>query len=179
MTIPLHLPSSEEAVEGPKDLNTLKSLDNPKEVDNHQNAHDPHKFPSFKALGLGEPLLYLPPLLSSLPARFAPDFKVDDDNPESQFSTETRLPDIDPASLSLHKALHNFRPITQNYASIPYDEAFNWSQLKLPLDEEREWYCVVFRSLRKPGSDSDCKSFGHLEIPFPVADFSLSPLFCR
>jgi len=182
MTIPLHLPSSEENVEGPKVLNNPKSLDNPKELDNpndldnHKNAHDPHQFPSFKALGLGEPLLYLPPLLSSLPARFSPDFKVDDDNSESQFSTETRLPDIDPVSLSLHKALHNFRPVSQSYTSIPYDEAFNWSQLKLPLHEEREWYCVVFRSLRKPGSDSDCKFSGHLKILFQLLT-SLSALY--
>jgi hypothetical protein len=68
--------------------------------------------------------------------------------------TETRLPDIDPTSLSLHKALHHFKPLTTDYADTPYALAFNWSELVLPENEEREWYCVVFRSKRKTGSDS-------------------------
>jgi hypothetical protein len=44
--------------------------------------------------------------------------------------------------------------LTANYAVTPYADAFNWSSLQLPEDEEREWYCVVFRSKRKPESDS-------------------------
>jgi hypothetical protein len=79
--------------------------------------------------------------------------------------TETRLPNIDPASLSLHKALHRFRPLTPDYAGTPYGEAFNWEELVLPEGEERDWYCVVFRSRRKPGSDGGC------EFDYPFAKF--------
>lgn len=67
--------------------------------------------------------------------------------------TETHLPDIDPASLYLHKALHYFRPVTTEYAETPYEAAFNWDELRLPDEAEREWYAVVFRSKRKEGSD--------------------------
>ncbi|KAL0072345.1 hypothetical protein AAF712_000108 [Marasmius tenuissimus] len=111
------------------------------------SADDPHQLPNFDS---GAPVLYLPPLLSSLPLNFerAP---LTSENPP--LYTETHLPNIDPASLSLHKALHRFRPIDGNYASTPYGDAFNWSNLILPEDDEREWYCVVFRSKRKPGSD--------------------------
>ena len=118
-----------------------------------KNARDPHQFPAFNnQLAFHEPLLYLPPLLSSLPKQYTEaDVGIDPQLP--RVVTETRLPDIDPASLSLHKVLHAFRPVTLGYATVPYDEAFNWSELKLPLHEEREWYCVVFRSKRKPGSD--------------------------
>jgi hypothetical protein len=73
--------------------------------------------------------------------------------------TEARLPDIDPTSLSLHKALHHFKPITPDYANTPYDQAFNWSELKLPKDEEGEWFCAAFRSKRKAGSDGICECF--------------------
>ncbi|KAH8828457.1 hypothetical protein DL96DRAFT_1179825 [Flagelloscypha sp. PMI_526] len=113
------------------------------------SAH--HTFPSFEKKS-ETPVLYLPPLLSSLPVGF----------PTSEFSgselyqprlTETRLPDIDQASLSLHKALHSFRPLSSGYANQPYPDAFNWSELELTLEDEREWYCVVFRSKRKEGSD--------------------------
>jgi hypothetical protein len=159
MTIPLRLPSTEDGVETP-----LCS----------KKAQDPHQFPSFHALGLGEPLLYLPPLLASLPAQYSSDIEISVDNPP--LATETRLPDIDPVSLSLHKALHNFRPATQDYAAVPYDEAFNWSELKLPSQEDREWYCVVFRSQRKGGSDSDCK-FPTI-ISFALLIFSLSSVCC-
>jgi hypothetical protein len=70
-------------------------------------------------------------------------------------TTETRLPYIDPVSLSLHRALHYFRPLNDKYASRAYGEAFNWDELRLPEDEEREWYCVAFRSRRKEGSNGD------------------------
>jgi hypothetical protein len=69
------------------------------------------------------------------------------------------MPNIDPPSLSLHKALHHFAPTTSLYARDPYAESFNWSDLQLPEDEEREWYCVAFRSKRNPGSDSGCESY--------------------
>ncbi|KAF9244885.1 hypothetical protein BU15DRAFT_85735 [Melanogaster broomeanus] len=114
---------------------------------------EPHEFPTFDSQTISKPVstvLYLPPLLSSLPLGF----------PEPLFSTGrpplvtgTRLPDIDPVSLSFHKALHHFRPLTEDYATLPYACGFNWSELELPEDEVREWYAVAFRSRRKLGSD--------------------------
>lgn len=141
-------------------------------------GRNPHDLPSFTSEGLAHPsspVLYLPPLLSKLPPKY-PDFdpfpsssslSPSSSSPSSSFPlssptqlpsaliTETRLPDIDPASLSLHKALHKFRPIDSNYAGTPYAEAFNWSELELSEDEEREWYVVAFRSKRKAGSDGE------------------------
>ncbi|KAF8161068.1 hypothetical protein B0H34DRAFT_364878 [Crassisporium funariophilum] len=118
------------------------------------SVNDPHQIPTFSStLEFDAPVLYLPPLLSSLPEKYP----THQDSLKSQFPplvTETRLPDIDPASLSLHKALHHFKPSNSNYADTPYDNAFNWSELRLPENEEREWYCVVFRSRRKTGSDN-------------------------
>ncbi|KAG9220606.1 hypothetical protein CCMSSC00406_0003705 [Pleurotus cornucopiae] len=118
-------------------------------------TRDPHSFPTFDSTTLTEltqPILYLPPLLSSLPERFPPAPAPNAEYPP--LVTETRLPDIDPASFSLHKALHHFKPLNGDYAALPYEEAFNWAELELPKDDEREWYCVVFRSKRKAGSDS-------------------------
>lgn len=116
---------------------------------------DPHVVPSFTSQSLTKPsstVLYLPPLLSSLPQdlSIAPVSSLD----RPPLVTETRLPDIDPVSLSLHKALHHFRPLSDEYADLPYALAFNWSELELPEDEEREWYAVVFRSRREKDSDS-------------------------
>ncbi|KAJ7178530.1 hypothetical protein C8R43DRAFT_1117906 [Mycena crocata] len=110
------------------------------------NPHDVPVFDEKKS----SPILYLPPLLSSLPATF-PSAPIPPENPP--VITQTRLPDIDPASLSLHKALHRFKPYSANYAEQPYSEAFNFDQLVLPKHDERDWYCVVFRSKRKAGSD--------------------------
>ncbi|WRT66158.1 uncharacterized protein IL334_003111 [Kwoniella shivajii] len=125
------------------------------------------------------PILYLPPLLSPLPESHIhhhhhhhhnrghdhPDHLGRDEGKEKDETTrvliqvvealkgfETRLPDIDPASLALHQALHHFKPWDEDYASTPYNEAFNWSSLTLPKGVERDWYCVVFRSRRKPES---------------------------
>lgn len=113
-----------------------------------QTGRDPHNLPNFDANGEPTtPILYLPPLLSSLPKL------LDVDSKNTALTTETRLPDIDPASLSLHKALHHFRPVSDAYADVPYAEGFNWDQLELPIDEEREWYIVAFRSKRRDGSD--------------------------
>lgn len=120
------------------------------------HSRDPHDIPIFDSTSLTEPkipILYLPPLLSSLPAGI-PDSALTPENPP--LVTETRLPDIDPASLSLHKTLHRFRPLDEHYADTPYAQAFNWHELSLPEDEERDWYCVVFRSKRKAGSDGGC-----------------------
>ncbi|KAH0827478.1 hypothetical protein J3R83DRAFT_4172 [Lanmaoa asiatica] len=128
-------------------------------LDDAQPVHepeerDPHVIPTFTAESLTKPrstVLYLPPLLSSLPQDlFALPVSVD----RPPLVTETRLPNIDPVSLSLHKALHHFHPLSEDYAALPYADAFNWLELELPEDEEREWYAVVFRSRRKKGSDS-------------------------
>ncbi|KAF9268869.1 hypothetical protein L218DRAFT_536443 [Marasmius fiardii PR-910] len=116
-------------------------------IDSSTLTKDPHQLPVFDS---GAPVLYLPPLLSSLPKNLPP-FPLSPENPP--LITETHLPNIDPASLSLHKALHRFHPRDSLYASTPYNDAFNWSELILPQDEDREWYCVVFRSRRKAGSD--------------------------
>ncbi|KIO30693.1 hypothetical protein M407DRAFT_68952 [Tulasnella calospora MUT 4182] len=113
---------------------------------------DPHLLPKFTPSSLARPsspVLYLPPLLSSLPPTYP---HVEPPTERPPLHTETRLPNIDPASLSLHKALHHFHP-RHGYAALPYGEAFNWNELELPEDEEREWYVVAFRSRRKEGSD--------------------------
>jgi hypothetical protein len=119
------------------------------------SPRDPHQLPTFVSKSSDTPVLYLPPLLSSLPASLSP-LPIHSDHPP--LTTTTRLSDIDPASLHLHKALHHFGPVTPDYASVPYDESFNWSELTLPEDTERVWYCVVFRSKRKPGSDGERES---------------------
>lgn len=112
---------------------------------------DPHNLPEFDSNGEPtSPILYLPPLLSSLP-RSLPPTKINFEHPP--LKTETHLPDIDPVSLALHKALHKFRPVSDAYADVPYDEGFNWDELELPEDDEREWYIVAFRSKRREGSD--------------------------
>lgn len=104
------------------------------------------------------PILYLPPLLSPLPehdhnhghdhdhhehprvevkevaqltdARQALSESNEPIDPLRDFST--RLPHIDPASLALHQELHHFKPLSNAYASLPYDKAFNWSSLVSP-----------------------------------------------
>lgn len=122
-----------------------------------QTDRDPHNLPTFSANGEPTtPILYLPPLLSSLPHILQP-HKID--SQLAPLTTETRLPDIDPASLSLHKALHHFRPLSDAYADVPYADGFNWEELELPEDEEREWYIVAFRSKRRDGSDGGRKCF--------------------
>jgi len=117
---------------------------------------NPHELPVFDKETLTnprQPILYLPPILSSLPHTYgesqttAPTGRV----PKA---TDSHLPDIDAASLSLHKALHNFTPVTEKYAGTLYAEAFNWDELELPEDDEHDWYCVAFRSLRKADSES-------------------------
>ncbi|KDQ10058.1 hypothetical protein BOTBODRAFT_178432 [Botryobasidium botryosum FD-172 SS1] len=118
---------------------------------------DPHLLPSFSPSTFehhNEPVIYLPPLLSSLPASLPSDSVLPVPPPsQAPLHTESRLPHIDPASLSLHRALHHFHPATPSYAAVPYAEGFNWSELELPEDEEREWYVVAFRSKRRDGSD--------------------------
>ncbi|KAI0305688.1 hypothetical protein B0F90DRAFT_1092047 [Multifurca ochricompacta] len=130
-------------------VSTLSEL--PKEV-----THDPHYPPVFDKHTLTyptQPILYLPPLLSSLPHTF-PVHNPSVLTGRVPKTTETRLPDIDTVSLSLHKALHNFAPLTENYAATSYADAFNWDELQLPEDDEHDWYCVAFRSIRKQSSES-------------------------
>ena len=119
---------------------------------------DPHEKPEFTTANLiqpSEPVLYLPPLISKLPPALG-DVPIPEEYPP--LYTDTRLPNIDPVSLSLHKALHYFKPLNDKYASLPYATAFNWKDLDLPLEEEREWYVVAFRSTRKEGSDGSRES---------------------
>lgn len=137
------------------------------------------------------PVLYLPPLLSALPRRIshtnsnakeaatgnhdfynqyydrAPAHPTGLDipklppHPDRLHPTATRLPDIDPASLALHRALHFLKP-HDGFERLPYAEAFNWDEIGAayrsdgsPTGEiEREWYIVAFRSRRRAGSDS-------------------------
>lgn len=109
------------------------------------------------------PILYLPPLLSPLPEHGHEhdhnhdnhhDYEhsqvevrevigLDDSRQTLSESNEqvdplrdftTRLPHIDPASLALHQTLHHFKPLSNAYASLPYDKAFNWSSLVSPLN---------------------------------------------
>lgn len=131
----------------------------------HQKR-DPHDLPDFSSSDpLTSPVLFLPPLLSSLPHGLSHTPAPSPD--QAPLTTETHLPDIDPASLSLHKALHYFSPLNPHYATQPYAESFNWDALNLPEDQEREWYVVAFRSKRKAGSDSGC------ETSFPPTLFSI------
>ena len=120
---------------------------------------DPHDLPDFSGSNPTSPVLFLPPLLSKLPYGFSHTPAPSPDQPP--LTTETHLPNIDPASLSLHKALHYFSPVSPQYATQPYAESFNWDSLRLPEDQEREWYAVAFRSRRRPGSDSGRK-FGSI-----------------
>lgn len=120
------------------------------------SSRNPHDLPTFPPSQTepSEPILYLPPLLSSLPHQLAShSYSYSASTSRTSLKTETHLPNIDPASLSLHKALHNFRPMNNLYAITEYAEAFNWHELRLPEYEEREWYIVVFRSKRREGSD--------------------------
>jgi len=126
-----------------------------------------HALPDFETADPTCPILYLPPLLSKLPPKYdkndegdhIPHYHPTEPGP---LQTETHLPSIDPVSLSLHRALHKFKPVDDKYAGTPYAVSFNWAQLELPEDEERDWYCVAFRSLRRPGSDS-----GRRSLSFP------------
>jgi hypothetical protein len=111
-----------------------------------QAHHQPP--PAVAAAPHDDPILYLPPLLSRVPHGHGHD-ECDLDH-----EFDTRLPDIDPASLALHQALHYFHPLDGKYAQTSYDAAFNWEDLGLPLEVEREWYGVVFRSRRRPESSS-------------------------
>lgn len=142
------------------DYSAQRAADASARFDTSENSHptrDPHDLPDFWETGVQtSPVLFLPPLLSSLPYGLLHTPAPCPDQPP--LTTETHLPDIDPASLSLHKALHYFSPVNPQYATQPYAESFNWDALTLPEEDEREWYIVAFYSKRKPGSDSGRES---------------------
>lgn len=107
-----------------------------------QSAPDPEK-----------ELIHLPPLLSLLPLKYAGRKEesslsnlnkldipttFDFDRPTVGF-TSSRLAQVDDASVALHDALYAFKPVTKDYALVPYESAFNWDELVLPLQVEREW----------------------------------------
>ena len=126
------------------------------EPESSRSNRDPHNLPDFSdSQPQTSPILFLPPLLSALPHGLFHTPAPSPDQPP--LTTATHLPDIDPASLSLHKALHYFSPVNPYYATQAYAESFNWDSLNLPEDDEREWYVVAFKSKRKPGSDSGCE----------------------
>jgi hypothetical protein len=93
-----------------------------------REIHNHHHLPSPNSIIPSDPILYLPPLLSPLPTSI-PHHKHHGPNEETLSNFETRLPDIDPASLELHQALHSFTPVDAGYAAKHYDEAFNWDEL--------------------------------------------------
>ncbi|ORY32494.1 hypothetical protein BCR39DRAFT_478691 [Naematelia encephala] len=150
----------EDEYRGRPTLPKRTSLSNDGAIPNLINAdsiqavsfHSHHHLPSPRDEIPSDPILYLPPLLSPLPASVPR--RPQDPSTKDWATFETRLPDIDPASLALHQALHHFRPLNSGYAQEDYDKAFNWDELTLPKEIAREWYCVVFRSRRNPESSS-------------------------
>ncbi|TIB63500.1 hypothetical protein E3P78_01732 [Wallemia ichthyophaga] len=62
---------------------------------------------------------------------------------------------IDEASKLLSRALASFKHVTDDYATLPYEVSFNWDEIELPEDLEKEYHCVVFRSKRKADVDPD------------------------
>lgn len=91
------------------------------------NAH--HHLPPVSSSIPEDPILYLPPLLSPLPDHARHEHRHDGPSEEELSNFDTRLPDIDPASLVLHQALHQFHPIDEQYAKRKYSKAFNWEEL--------------------------------------------------
>ena len=49
-------------------------------------------------------------------------------------------------------ALDRLQPISDRYATLPIEHAFDWSAVGRQLGPG-EWYLVVFRSVRRPGAD--------------------------
>lgn len=88
------------------------------------------------------PTYFTPPLLSRLPFSLHTMTKPPSTlgtNGSTVGYTDSHLPDIDEASLALHYALYAFHAVSDQYANLPYTEAFSWGDLVLPLDIEREW----------------------------------------
>ena len=87
-----------------------------------------HHLPPVSASVPSDPILYLPPLLSPLPHQHN-DHQHPGPTEQELSNFATRLPDIDPASLVLHQALHRFSPVDDQYAKRRYSTAFNWDDL--------------------------------------------------
>lgn len=51
-------------------------------------------------------------------------------------------------------ALPDLRPVSEAYASLSIEDAFNWEHGGRPLGDG-EWYLVAFRSIRRPGADEE------------------------
>ena len=51
-------------------------------------------------------------------------------------------------------ALDRLQPISDRYATLPIEDAFDWSAVGRQLGVG-EWYLVAFRSVRRPGADED------------------------
>ncbi len=51
-------------------------------------------------------------------------------------------------------ALDRLQPISERYATLPIEDAFDWSAVGRQLGVG-EWYLVAFRSVRRPGADED------------------------
>ena len=98
------------------------------------------------------PRLYLPPPASSPSARY-------EEIPEPTssylpFRIETFSSEVAAMTMELHKALHRFRPVSDQYASMPFNEAFNWEELELPEEIERDWFAVVIQSKQRDGNNT-------------------------
>ncbi|GAA94171.1 uncharacterized protein L969DRAFT_93552 [Mixia osmundae IAM 14324] len=96
-----------------------------------------------------KPKAFLRPLLSRLPMQ-----QHDQSQARSWAYTDSTLPSIDEASIALHHALRQLKPLSPHYARMPYDKAFNWSELVLDAELEHEWYgSPVARGLPGGGSN--------------------------
>jgi hypothetical protein len=51
-------------------------------------------------------------------------------------------------------ALDRLQPISDRYATLPIEDAFDWSAVGRQLGVG-EWYLVAFRSVRRAGADED------------------------
>lgn len=85
-------------------------------------------------------LHYIPPILSSLQ-------EAPHDAPG------LRQASLTPTTIALHSALTSFKPTSHSYATMPYEDAFNWNEINLPIEASGTWYAVAFRSRR--ASDAD------------------------
>lgn len=118
----------------------------PDSESDYQTDSDPHYLPEYSARQ--QSTFYLPPLLSlSLDALRLPE-------PAGSYRPYTTYqPDYSAATLALHRALHHFRSVTDNHSETPFEEAFNWDELYLPVDAEREWFATVTYSKAADGSN--------------------------
>jgi hypothetical protein len=46
------------------------------------------------------------------------------------------------------------RPVSEGYATLPVEDAFDWSEGAATLPAG-EWYMVAFRSIRRVGADEE------------------------